>query len=56
MKSLLNDEKYMEKVREYKKWTEEARKNPIPESKPIVYPEGITREDIYPEWSHYHGD
>lgn len=57
MKSLLgNDESYMTKVREYNAWRKEASKHPLPESKPIHFPEYVTRNDIYPEHSNYHGD
>ena len=29
---------------------------PLPEPTPIIFPEGTTREDVYPSDRKYHGD
>lgn len=56
MKSLLNDDIYYKKVAEFNKWMKETNKTPLPEPTPIIFPDDVTREDIYPSYSHYAGD
>lgn len=56
MVSLLDNTVYIKKRREFDEWSKSVKNQPLPEPKPIIFPEGTTREDVYPKTSNYHGD
>ena len=58
-KPLIDYDGYYSKKKEEKwAWLEKAKKDrmPLPEPTPIIFPEGTTREDVYPSDRKYHGD
>ena len=56
---LIDPDYYLKKRQEFNKQMEEAKKHPSPKMEdyePIIFPEGTTREDVYPSNRKYHGD
>lgn len=46
-----------ERYRKMRSWLDNPTpKQELPEPTPIIFPEGTTREDVYPSDMKYHGD